>query len=313
MTPLYDQIARLRAAGLITAEDVLDVRAIVYHDGIIEAAEAEAIISLNQICTHRVVEWDAFFVEALLDYVVHQQRPAGYVDAAKADWLMGHIDRDGRLDSLSELELLVKLLEVADDAPASLKSYALQQIEAAVLTGEGPTRHGHLEKGVINATEVALLRRLIFAASGDEALIVSQAEAEMLFRLKAATSGTENDPAWTDLFVRGIANHLMAHRHYQALTREDQIKADAWMADTSVDLKRFAGRVFGRRRSAPGVTQMQADDRHTQAQALSDARITPTEKGWLDGHIDEDGVIDPLEAALLAFIARESNDSAQIA
>jgi hypothetical protein len=313
MTPLYDQIARLRATGLITAEDVLDLRGIVYADGIVEMAEAEAIMSLNQICAEHVPEWEAFFVETMLDYVVHQQKPAGYVDGAKAEWLMTHLDRDGKLDGLCELELLIRVLEVANDAPASLKTYVLAQIEAAVLTGEGPTRNGQLEKGVINATEVALLRRLIFAASGEDAIVVGADEAEMLFRLKAATLGAHNDPAWTDLFVRGVGNHLMAHRHYQALTREDQLKADAWVADTSVNLTRFAGRIFGRRQSALGATHTQIEARHSEAQALSDAKVTKGEKTWLNDHIDADGQTDPLEAALLAFIAREQAEAAQIA
>ena len=46
------------------------------------------------------------------------------------------------LDSLTELELLVKVLEKAIDVPEQLNAYALDQIEQAVLTGEGPTRDG---------------------------------------------------------------------------------------------------------------------------------------------------------------------------
>ena len=64
--------------------------------------------------------------------------PRGYVSEENAAWLIARIDHDGRVDTLSELELLVKVLETALNAPASLKDYALRQIEDAVLSGTGP-------------------------------------------------------------------------------------------------------------------------------------------------------------------------------
>ena len=71
-------------------------------------------------------EWVDFFVEAIDAYVVHQQAPVGYVDDAKADWLIDRIDSDGRVDSLGELELLVKILEDATNVPEALKSLCAQ-------------------------------------------------------------------------------------------------------------------------------------------------------------------------------------------
>ena len=96
---------------MITAEDVLAIRHIVWPDGKIDPAEADAIFDLNSALKDSPREWVDFFVEAIDTYVVHQQAPVGYVDDAKANWLISRIDSDGRIDSLGELELLVKILE----------------------------------------------------------------------------------------------------------------------------------------------------------------------------------------------------------
>lgn len=91
----------------------------------------------------------------------------------------------------------MKLLEVAVAAPASLRNYALAQVEAAVMTSRGPTRDGgELVLNSITAAEVALLRRIIFAAAGDGPASVSRAEADILFRIKDATLGAANDADW---------------------------------------------------------------------------------------------------------------------
>ncbi len=331
-TVLADLTATLKSRSTITAEDVLAMRRLVWGDGAVNREEAEAIMALNSACQVRAAEWIDYFVEVMVDYVVHQQQPDGYVDQAKADWLMGWIDRDGRVDSLGELELLVKVLETAQSVPEGLRGYALQQIEAAVLTGEGPTRRtglsvgkGSLDAGGINAAEVELLRRVVYAQAGDGHVIVSQAEADMLFRLKDATLGKRNAPEWTDLFVKCVGNHLMGHSSYLPLMRDEQAALDDYIADTHVSLGRFAGRalsgvglIFGScgqrrdlsaeladRRVAGKVfgNEVRASD---EAAAAVDLAVTPAEKAWLAARIEADGATDALETALLDFIKRES-------
>ncbi|ESQ83912.1 hypothetical protein AEAC466_11325 [Asticcacaulis sp. AC466] len=299
----------LRAKSAIAAEDVLALRQLVWgNDATISTDEANAIMALNSACHVRSKEWIDYFVEVMVDYVVKQQAPVDYVDDAKADWLMGWINRDGRVDSLGELELLIKIIEVAAAVPEALRSYVLLQIELAVLTGDGPTRtqrndgDGHLDPRYVNDTEVGLLRRAVFAVAGDGAYIVSQAEAEMLFRIKDATIGAKNAPGWADLFVKAVGNHLMGHASYQPLTNHQQRELDAYVADTSLSMARFAKRAFGRRTTDPRAGAVIENDRRAR---VTDAQITPNEKSWLTARIQADGARDPLETELLNFIRRE--------
>lgn len=304
--PIFDLAATIKAKASIDADDTLAMRSVAWPDGKIDPAEADAIFDVNTAVKGSSPEWVDFFVEAMTDYVVHQQAPVGYVDDAKAAWLMSKIDSDGRVGSLGEFELLVKILESATNAPDSLKGYALRQIETVVLTGEGPTRDGgSLDAGSISPAEVKLLRRLLYAQAGEGPAIVSRAEADMLFRLKDATLNAANAPEWQTLFVQAVGNHLMAHSDYTPLAREEASRLDAFMNDAKVDVRGFLGRMANSGLSgfhtAPKVARLD----HDTAVAVDHA-ITRGEEDWLKAGIDADKTLDPLEEALLAFVAEES-------
>lgn len=306
--PMIDLANALKARAAVSADDVLAIRRVVWPDGKLDASEADAIFALNDAITDPPVEWVDFFVEAMTAYVVRQQTPTGYVDDANAAWLMARIDADGRVESRAELELLVKILEVAVNVPDALKAYALRQIEVAVTQGTGPTRRGALDPGSINATEVALLRRMLFAAAGDGPACISRAEAELLFRLKAVTTDAANTPEWKTLFVQAVGNHLMAHSDYHPLSRERATELNAFMSDNRVHIGGLLSRIAAKMVQgglAEGLRARPATPDHDAAVA-ADRAITDDEAAWLKTQIDADGTLDDLEKALLNFIAEES-------
>ncbi len=100
--PISDLTATLKAKASIDADDTLAIRRIAWPDGRIDAPEADAIFDLNTSVRDTSREWVDFFVEAISTYVVRQQAPQGFVDDAKAAWLIGRIDTDGRVDLFPE-------------------------------------------------------------------------------------------------------------------------------------------------------------------------------------------------------------------
>lgn len=309
MTINFPELARQAAAdGAITPEEVLTLRRSAWPDGRIDQTEAEAILAINEVVSVKSPEWIDFLVEAVGEYVLNGTEPRGYVADATADWLIARLDQDGRLDSAAELELLVRVLEKALGTPDRLKDYALAQIEHAVLTGEGPTRDGgSLSAGSISEAECKLLRRVIFASGGDRPAAVSQREAEMLFRLKDATLGADNAPEWQRLFVQGIGNYLQGWQGAKGLTRERAAELEAFMNQPSGGLSGFFRRMgsfaAGDLRSAARDLLTSPSARDLTGEAGADAAVTDSEQQWLDAHIGSDGQIDPLEQALLAFLA----------
>jgi hypothetical protein len=227
----------------------------------------------------------------------------------RAAWPDGRIDHDGRLDSMAELELLVRVLEKAANAPEALKTYAQVQIERAVVFGTGPTRDGGtLDAGCISTNECKLLRRLIFAAGGDGPANVSRAEAEMLFRIKDATLDADNAPDWERLFVQGVGNHLQAWHGKGQLSRERAAELEIFMNDRTSHLGHFFSRMGQVGTGALGSTTRTLLGRKLASGAGHDAEIkeaeavTDGETLWLSARIDADGKLDPLEKALLEFL-----------
>src|SRR5258705_4126525 len=160
-------IAEIKAPGSIKDADVLKVRRNYYDDGIITAEEADAIFAMNDACPVQDPAWADCFIETTPDYLVEQAEPRGYLTAENAQWLIERIARDGRVETKTELELLVNVLDKARWAPQSLVRFALDQVKIAVMEGSGPLRSGKtLEPGRVCEDEVDLLRRILHSFGG---------------------------------------------------------------------------------------------------------------------------------------------------
>jgi hypothetical protein len=303
-----DVAEAVKAGEPISAEHVLAARRWAWGDGGISATEAESIFELNRLAAERSPEWVDFFVEAITEYVVNQQPPRGYIDEANAAWLQAQVDSDGKVETLAELEMLVKVLETALNAPESFKAYVLSQIEEVVTTGQGPTRRGgDVRPGTVDEAEVALLRRLVFASGGSGALTVSRDEAEMLWRIKDTCRNGTNAPGWKQLFVQALGNHLMAHSIYNPLLRSEAERLEAFVADHETNIGRFLGRMASSMASPP-VRQVFGRKAPStfDAELASSQAVVPTGDSWVGAQIDSDGEVDDFEQALLAFIAEEN-------
>jgi len=308
MTAYFADIARQAAAdGVITAEEILSLRSAGWGDGKMEPGEADAVFALNGALPEPTPEWSDFFVEAITEFVVNGTSPKGYVSDENAEWLIARVDADGAVESLTELELLVEVLERGYNTPERLKAYVLDHIERAVLTGRGPTRAGgNLEPGGLTASEAAILRRVLFARAGDAPAAVSVDEAELLFRLKDASLGAANAPEWKRLFVQGVGNYLMGLISKTAqLDRERATDLERFMDDNKPNVARFIARAV---RSAPDFAgafkELFGDEekRDRLGELASAEEVTGNEQAWLDGQVNADGTIDEYEQALIDFI-----------
>jgi hypothetical protein len=310
-------IRKMAASGTVSDEDVLALRRAMYgNDHVIDAAEADALFELNDAADGACAAWPAFFVEAVTDYCVHQTEPAGYVTEDMAGWLIARVSRSGVVKTSTELELLIKVMETSRTVPAKLEDFALKQVHEAVMSGAGVTRSGEqLEPGQIGRGEVELLRRILYAAGGNDGLAVSRREAELLFDINDAVTSEAQDPAWADLFVKAIANYLMAERGRKPVSRAEALRREAWLDDTNASVGDFFGRILsGGLRGildAAGHDQ-QAEQAEANRKRLQDIamaeQVNAGEADWLVGRINRDGELHDAEKALLMFIKRESPD-----
>lgn len=310
-TQFLDLAQRAAADGQITAEGILALRREGWGDGIITRAEAEALFTLNSALAERSNEWVDFFVEAISEFVLNGTPPRLQCNDEEAEWLIAQVDADGKVDSMAELEALVRIVERAENVPERLKNYVLEQIEHAVLTGTGPTRHGgDLGATHISSAECRIIRRVIFAGGGHGPAAVSRFEAEMLFRLKDATLAEENAPEWDDVFLDGVANFMRGFilPHAQ-LSHERKRELEAFVADNEPNLGGFLGRMA---REVPNVGnhfgkvfgKKQPSGPDYGALAAEGDKITTFESEWLDRMVHANGEVDELESRLIARLAQ---------
>ncbi len=73
--------------------------------------------------------------------------------------------------------------------------------------------------GVVDSEEVGQLRDRLY----DDG-IIDREEADMLFNINDAVSGHANDPAWQELFVQAISDHLLQDDVSPGEIDEDELK-----------------------------------------------------------------------------------------
>jgi hypothetical protein len=313
MTTQFIDIAQRAAAdGQITADELLALRREGWGDGIITRAEAEALFALNTGLRERSDAWCDFFVEAIGEFVLNGTPPRLQCSDDEAQWLIGQIDHDGVVESMAELECMVRILERAENTPDRLKNYVLAVVEREVLTGVGPTRcGGELSATHISAAECRIIRRVIWASGGHGPAAVTRYDAEMLFRLKDESLAEENAAEWDDLFIDGVANYLKGFTLQNAqLSHDRRLELEAFVADNQANVGRFMGRVA---REAPQVMnhfgkvfgKKKPAGSHYEALASAGEVVTDYESEWLDKMVDADGEVDDLESRLIARLASD--------
>jgi hypothetical protein len=309
--PDSTHIEAILASGRITADGVLMLRRRVFLKGVVTQADAEMAFRLNdQLGSAADATWAPFFLEALTDYLVHQAEPSGYISEANADWLIARISRSGRVETETELELLVKALEKAKSSPVKLIRFALEQVKWGVLEGDGYIGNNRkLEPGIVGEGESELVRRMLYAFGGDGNIAVTQQEASVLFDINDATAETENHPAWSDLFVKALANFLMATSGYQVPTRQEALRREAWLDSPTPGVGAFMSQMLAGSLSAVWDAYqhgtLDGEPRKTEASGLTigyEPRVTEEEVSWAATRIGQDGRLHENEMALINFL-----------
>jgi len=123
------------------------------------------------------------------------------------------------------------------------------------------------------------------------------------------------------LFVKAIANHLMAVSGYQLPDRKTAFAREEWLNDTDVDVAGTLKEVlssFGSLFSAEGIKDtFKSDNQRMQEawgsrndnvreQSLVAEKINNSESHWLVERIGRDGVFHENEKALIRFLKEES-------
>ncbi|MEM8836869.1 MAG: hypothetical protein AAGE89_02155 [Pseudomonadota bacterium] len=303
-------LADLKRQKRLSSDDLMTIRRVVFSDGLVSRDEAAALFDLNDALEDYDAGWPDLFAEVMVDYCVRQAEAHGYVSDEHSDWVIDRIMRDGVIQSATELELCVKILERSARVPVRLETFVLNELKRQVLEGTGPLRPSReLTPGVLGEAEVDIIRRVIYAAGGAGNVHVTQMEAEFLFDLNDATVEEENHPSWADLFVKALANHLMASFGRTALSRDEALRREAWLNDPKADVGNPLGNFAKGMKMLLTKEEPREDFEEKRRAEIAEAeKIEGHEARWLEDRIARDGVLHKNERALLEFVAEESPD-----
>lgn len=290
--PLQTRIAAIGADGFVSADEVLFLRRKVFANGVVEPAELDALFDLGDRAQDGDPEWFQFFAEAAADFYLREEEPQGYLTSEEFQSLKARVTRNGHANAL-EIALMVKLMETAAQTPPEMAAFTGEQIKAMILDKpNGP---------IVSKQDAVMIRRYLFAAGGDGNVAVTRQEAELLFDINDATENARNNSAWTELFVQGVVNHLMAHLGYKAPSREEAFRRNAWAKDTSVNVGGFFKKMLAGGLSGFKATESVTEAHHEQREAdiAIAEKVTKTEADWLASRIGKDGGFDVNERRLI--------------
>ena len=311
---LADALAALDGKASLTADDALAVRRVVYGDGVaVNQEEAETLFRLNADAGEISPEWRALFIEAMTDYVVHEEEPRDYVDAGKAQWLIGLVSGRKTLRG-DEVEVLLHILEEADTVPQDLAAYVLGVVRSM---GLWRLRTG----AALTALDIDRLRRVVFAKGGESNVAVTREEAEALFDINDAQPAGSSDPAWSDFFARAVGNAVLFEPTWHP-NADAEVAREAWVADTSMHpldrMRALAGRDWQADMAEGFKEVFHMDFEDSDMKALSErenadeaieeaaAAVTADEAHWLADRIERNPEFNAGERALIAFLKQNA-------
>ncbi|MBY0531803.1 MAG: hypothetical protein K2P86_07510 [Xanthobacteraceae bacterium] len=216
-----------QAAKRIDASDVVSLLREVYPEGVCGRNEAEALIAFDREFSDPAPEWRGFIAEAVADHLLRRSEPLGIITDEKAAWLIRAIAPSGRIATRGGVEALVRTVEQASELSAKLVTFAIHELWHEVITGEGPAVAGrpHYSR-VMEARDVALLRRILEAGAGKSGAPVSADEAEALFDLHDAVAGGDNHASFDDLIFRAITNYLLSASGRETPSRKEALSRE---------------------------------------------------------------------------------------
>jgi hypothetical protein len=312
-----DEICR---RGRVGDEDVTRLRRLFCADTCILEDEARAIIRINRACSVQTPSWIGFYREVIGDFLLDDLAPQGYLTTANAAWLIDELAVDGTVTRKSDIELLVSLLDRARWSPESLIRFALAQVERAVVSGTGPLRAaGQVGPRTITESDVELVRRLVYAFGGDGNIAITRAEADVLFAIEDATAGQGTHPdddqaaaAWSELFVKAIANSVLAASGYAVPSREEALSREAWLESRGETGPWNLLAALRRGWIADAYRQQTSEERaiarleRQRIEIITNEEVTQGDCSWLEDRLGRDGRLTRNEQLLIAYLAREN-------
>ena len=300
----------------LDSSEVLALRREIYTKPSVARADFAKVLAAGRAAgADAPNEYCDLLSEVACDLIVNQVDPPKYISQADADWFVAQIGQDSGLSRRAEYEMLVDVLRYAVSIPASLASFAVAEMEKAVVGGHRPAvGDADHAAGIVTHDDVEALRGAVFAATDGSSLHVTRASAEALFHIAHASAGANNDASFDDFFAKAIGNYLLGIAHRWTPSMAQEALKEKWLDEKAPGFGGFLGALFGGGAREPASVDDLVEREFTvendaDAQAMADAGgIDAGEADWLLDHLTRDGAITSAEKQLLRFLKQEATN-----
>ncbi|MEL6299972.1 MAG: hypothetical protein AAFQ45_15525 [Pseudomonadota bacterium] len=242
---VFDEVCQRRN---IRDSDVTKLRALFFADAIAAPDDVTALVRMNTACPVQGEAWAPFLIEAVVDFVVAELEPRGYLSRSNAAWLVDLIAPDGAVKTLNELDILLAVLERARWVPEDFCGFILDQIRLAIVEGRGPLRTASgLEPQTIANGDLTLIGFALTHFASDGFLPVTATELAAIAQIDAQSNAESQPTEWEILMLRVLSSVLLYQNGYAASSRwqmlacpielpepeggDAGIGSDAWVSD----------------------------------------------------------------------------------
>jgi hypothetical protein len=296
--------------GAVDAAAVRELRRDVYSKPSVERADLARLLEFGRRAgAGTPQEYADLLADVATDLLVNQADPPKYISPEDAKWLIGQLSAGSGLGCSAEFEMLLAVLRYAVSIPPALSSFAVGEIERAIL--EGHYAAGGLPDhvaGIVTKRDVEALRSCVFAATEGSSLHVTRESAEALFRIAHATDVAKNDPSFDEFFAQAIGNYLMGIAFHWTPSVAEETQRKRWLDEPPPAAGGFLrgflhiGKTEEQRAYDAENSRLKIENDADLAELAGKANIDAAEADWVLSHLTRAGGVTPAEKRLLLFL-----------
>jgi hypothetical protein len=298
----------------VDAAGVRELRRAIYSKPMVSRADLTSLLDMGRKAGADVPrEYGDLLADVATDLLVNQVDPPKYISPADANWLIEQVQAGGGLSCGAEFEMLLAVLRYAVSIPPALSSFAVREIEKAIVEGHSTARGADHAAGIVTQDDVEALRNAVFAATDGASLHVTRESAEALFRIAHATSGVNSDPGFGDLFAKAIGNYLMGIAFHWTPSVADETQKEKWLDESPPALGGFLqGLLHLGKTQEQGLSEVESqrlrfENDADRAEIAGRSDIKPADADWVLAHLTRDGEFTQPEKKLLLFLKENAH------
>lgn len=210
----------------------------------ISDAEADTIILAQDSLRGSSEDWSQFYVSALTGHILNAKGAQGCVDDRRANRLIYRIGFNNRLPGRDEFDLVLNIIEQAQECSDILRHALLQEIVLAVREGSGATRQrGVPGKGQITPEEVVFLGRILDSSSPASSPAFFREAIASLYRIKEDLTDFTKPKDWARFFVERVAEYLDSLSRIECASEAEVRAFEEFMQEEGASIADFFSRL----------------------------------------------------------------------